>query len=159
MNNKIFREKSMARVTSPEQLNDYIRVTNPSVWLVLSAIVFLLAGICVWGIWGRLETVVKAPAITGGKETVCYVKEAKKDALSDKMRVRLEGKEYGIEKISVLPVQMDDEFPEYLLHLGDFARGEWVYAVTLDGVCGEEGGIYEAEIVLESISPMTFVIN
>ena len=159
MKNKIFREKSIERVSSPEQLNDYIRVTNPSIWLVLSAVVILMAGICVWGICGRLDTVLKAPAITREKETVCYVKEEKKDVLSNQMCVRLEGEEYGIEEISVLPVQIDDDFPEYLIHLGGFTRGEWVYAVTLDGVCGEEGGIYEAEIVLESISPMTFVIN
>ena len=87
------------------------------------------------------------------------VKENKKDALSDKIWVRLDDEEYEVEEISLLPVQIDDDFPEYLLHLGGFTRGEWVYAVTLDGVWGEEGGIYEAEIVLESISPITFVIN
>ncbi len=27
----IFREKSLERVSSPEELNDYIRVTTPSV--------------------------------------------------------------------------------------------------------------------------------
>ena len=159
MKNKIFREKSIERVSSPEQLNDYIRVANPGVWLVLFAVFFLLAGICAWGIWGKLDTVLKVPVMTRGKETVCYVKENKKDALSDRMRVRLDGEEYLVEEVSGLPVQIDDDFPEYLLHLGGFTRGEWVYAVTLDGVWGEEGGIYEAEIVLESISPMTFVIN
>ena len=51
----VFREKSMERVSSPEQLNDYIRVTTPSVWLVLLALVILLAGILAWSIFGRVE--------------------------------------------------------------------------------------------------------
>ena len=41
--NALFREKSVTKVSSPEQLNDYIRVSTPAAWLVLVAIVLLLA--------------------------------------------------------------------------------------------------------------------
>ena len=51
----IFREKSMQRVSSPEELNDYIRVTTPSVWLELAALVILLVGMLAWSIFGRVE--------------------------------------------------------------------------------------------------------
>ncbi len=51
----IFRKKSLDRVSSPEQLNDYIRVTTPSVWLVLLALVILLAGMLVWSVFGTVE--------------------------------------------------------------------------------------------------------
>ena len=54
-NKGIFREKSIERVSSPEQLNDYIRVTTPSVWLVLAAMIILLAGMLVWSIFGTVE--------------------------------------------------------------------------------------------------------
>lgn len=54
-NKGIFRQKSMERVSSPEQLNDYIRVTTPSVWIVLVALVVLLAGMLAWSIFGRVE--------------------------------------------------------------------------------------------------------
>lgn len=52
----IFREKSVERVSSPEELNDYIRVTTPSVWIVLIALVILLVGMLSWSIFGRVET-------------------------------------------------------------------------------------------------------
>ena len=48
----IFREKSLERMASPEQLDDYIRVTTPSIWLVLLAIVILLAGVATWSVLG-----------------------------------------------------------------------------------------------------------
>ena len=51
----LFRKKSLDRVSSPEQLNDYIRVTTPSVWLVLLALVLLLAGLIVWSIFGTVD--------------------------------------------------------------------------------------------------------
>ena len=51
----IFRQKSIDRVSSPEQLNDYIRVTTPSVWLVLIAIILLLVGMLAWSVFGTVE--------------------------------------------------------------------------------------------------------
>ena len=43
MKNDLFRKSSIDRISSPEQLNDYIRVTNPSIWVILAAIIILLA--------------------------------------------------------------------------------------------------------------------
>ena len=51
----LFREKSLERVSSPEQLNDYIKVTTPSVWIVLVALILLLAGILAWAAFGTVS--------------------------------------------------------------------------------------------------------
>ena len=51
----IFRKKSIDRVSSPEQLNDYIKVTTPSVWLILFATLILIAGTLFWAIFGKIE--------------------------------------------------------------------------------------------------------
>lgn len=52
----VFRKKSVERISGPEGLNDYIRVTTPSVWIVMGALVLLVAGMLLWGIFGRVET-------------------------------------------------------------------------------------------------------
>lgn len=69
MKNLVFREKSLTKVSSPEQLNDYIRVSTPAVWLVLTAIVLLLVGVALWGCVGRLETHTE----TGETESVAPI--------------------------------------------------------------------------------------
>lgn len=51
----LFRKKSLDRVTSPEQLDDYIRVTTPSVWFILIALIVLLAGLIAYSIFGTVE--------------------------------------------------------------------------------------------------------
>ena len=51
----IFREKSLDRVSGPEELNDYIRVASPSVWLILTALVILLLGMLIWSITSEIE--------------------------------------------------------------------------------------------------------
>ena len=52
----VFREKSLKRISSPEQMDEYIRVTTPSVWIALIALALLLAGFFIWSIIGTMET-------------------------------------------------------------------------------------------------------
>ncbi len=61
----IFREKSLERVTSPEQLNDYIKVTTPSVWMILIATLILIIGTLFWSVFGKIQVNTD----TGVKET------------------------------------------------------------------------------------------
>ena len=50
MNNELFRKESVDRVSTPEQLNDYIKVVSPGIWILLFAIIILLVGIIVWAV-------------------------------------------------------------------------------------------------------------
>ena len=159
MDRSIFRKESLDRISSPEQLNDYIHVTNPGVWLIMSAVIILLTGVCVWSIFGRLDTTVSVGAVTEQNQTICYVKESDIQSVELGMPVRIDEQEYRIYDISPQPVRVDDTFAQYLLHVGALAEGEWAYAVTLDGVYGENGTIQAAEIVIESIAPMRFILN
>ena len=72
-NKKIFREKSMEQLSTPEQLTGYLRVTGPGVWIVLAGLAILLAGLLVWGIFGRLVSTVTVPAKVENGKAYCYV--------------------------------------------------------------------------------------
>ena len=52
--NGIFRQKSIDKVSSPEKLDEYIKVTTPGVWLALAAMIILLTGAIIWGTMGEL---------------------------------------------------------------------------------------------------------
>ncbi len=52
----VFRKKTLDRISSPEQITDYLRVTNPGIWVVLVAVILLLAGGAAWSMGGTLET-------------------------------------------------------------------------------------------------------
>ena len=159
MKNSLFREKNIDRISSPEQLNDRLRVANPGVWLLLAGILLVLAGICVWGIFGRLNTLLPVGAMTDQGKTICYVGEENRNRIALNMEVTSESGTTFIADISRNPVQVDSEFPEYLCHVGNLSQGEWVYAVTLKEPIGEDGSIFSADIVIESIAPAEFVVN
>lgn len=55
MSDSIFRKKSLDHISSPEEIDDYIKVTKPGMWLVLAAIVLMLTAVIIWGIVGEIE--------------------------------------------------------------------------------------------------------
>ena len=157
MNEQLFRKKSIERVTSPEQLDEYIRVSNPGVWMVLSAIIILLVGVCVWGILGHLDTTLSTIAVSGNGEITVYVKEADIAAVKTGMTVMVDGTELTVADISAQPVPVDEGFSEYALHAGGLQVGEWVYTLKVNGTLAD--GVHTAQIVIDSVSPMSFVLN
>lgn len=52
----IFRAKSLDRISSPEEIDEYMKVTSPSMWLVLGTVFLLLAAALLWSVTGRIET-------------------------------------------------------------------------------------------------------
>lgn len=157
MNKTIFRKKSLDRISSPEQLSAYLRVSTPSVWLLLSAIVILLVGICVWGMFGHMDT--RLPAVTTAQNGVvtAYVREEDTAKVSAGMTVFVDGAQGSVRSIHKQPVPADEALTDYMLHVGGLQEGEWVYALTLDVECAD--GVYNAQIIIDSVPPMSFVLN
>ena len=157
MNKQIFRKKSVDRMSSPEQLNDYIKVTNPGVWMALAAIVILLVGVCVWGVFGTLETKLSVAAVSRDGHTVLYVKEDNVASVRENMSVYIGDETYKVTSVSSQPVAVTEEISEYARHTGELSIGEWVYVVQIDGNMPD--GAYKAQIVTDSVSPLYFVFN
>lgn len=162
MARNIFRKKSLERISSPEQINDYIRVANPPVWMLLGALLLLLAGVCVWGLFGRLETVISAAAVTENGVTTLYIKE-ENSSVQEGMTVRIKENEFVVTSVSLEPVTVSEDIPDYALHIGGLQRGEWVYEAAADKASSQTeplaAGVYSAEIVTERVSPLSFVVN
>ena len=157
MNKQLFKKSNVDRVSSPEQLHDYVRVTNPGLWMVISAIVILLAGVVVWGFIGKIDTTLSSAIVTEGGKSVIYIGETDVEKLEIGMTVRSEEQEYKITDIAKEPVKVDDYLTDYAIHASGLTVGEWVYAISIDGEHSD--GVQKADIVIESISPISFILN
>ncbi len=69
-NKTIFRDKSIERISSPDQLNDYIKLANPGVWFILLAILILLTGACIFGTIGHIDSYVPGVMISEDNHSV-----------------------------------------------------------------------------------------
>jgi len=52
----IFRKVALERLSSPEQLDQLVQVTDPRGWLALTGLGALLLAAVGWGIWGSIPT-------------------------------------------------------------------------------------------------------
>ena len=157
MNEQLFRKKSIDRVSSPEQLDAYLRVANPGVWLVIIAIAVLLVGVCVWGILGHLDTTVNAVAVCENGAVTLYVKDEDGNGVLSGMEVRIGEDSAAVTAISPMPIKAQTELSDYACHVGGFGAEDWVHAVQTDAQLPD--GVYSAKIIVESVSPMSFVVN
>lgn len=161
MNGQLFRKSSIQRISSPEQLDDYVKVSSLGVWMVLLAVIILLVGVCVWGIFGHLDTRLDSAGTCEDGGLTCYVREsdieAVRKAAGAGMELAVAGQSFQIVDIGTAPVAISQDADDYLLYLGGFHPGEWVYEVKAKTTLPD--GIYEVFMITERISPMSFLLN
>ena len=131
----IFRKKTLDRISSPEQLTDYLRVTNPGILLVLATVILLLAGIFVWSTVGRLETLASGTAVV--RDGTAEIILTDSGSVQSGMAVRLGGEEYLISTVEA----------------DDYGR-----AVAYAPVSAADGK-YDVQVVLESVHPIQFLFD
>jgi len=147
MKESIFRKESLEKINSPGQLNRYIRVAEPGLWIVLAALMVLLLGALGWGIFGTLETSLEAVVSSGADGFVCIVDDDA--AVQPGMIVRAGGEEGRIiEAVSAgAAMGMDISLP---FESPACFRAEFSALAQ---------GIYDAEVIVERIAPISFVIG
>ena len=134
MNNSIFREKSIQKVQSPDNLNAYIQVSNPGIWILLVSIVFLLLGLCIWGCFGQLRTQVQGQALCENGVVSCRLSQDSAAQVQPGMTVELGGQKGTVAQVT-----------------GD------VCAIELEAPLAD--GVYTAVILVEAIAPISFLLN
>lgn len=70
---RLFRKVSLDRLSSPEQLDQLMRITTPLGWVALAATGLIIICAVVWGIWGSISTKVEGSGILmkrGGVYTI-----------------------------------------------------------------------------------------
>ena len=132
----IFRKKTLERISSPEQLTDYLRITNPGVWVVMSAIIFLLLGLFFWTMTGTLQT--KVDVKVNVENRTATIIPVSSDTLVADMPLQINSNVY------VIAYTETDEYGR-------------VYGIADVGDLPD--GVYDGTAVIEAIHPIQFLIN
>lgn len=155
---KLFREKSLQAVESPESLNDYLRVTSPGVWLVLAAVILLLVGAILWGIFGHIRTTSQVAVTVESGKAVCYVPYTQADGILKQGVVSLEGTEYPLDtdaqfEVIVLP----EDASIRLKKAGNLNPGDPVVLIPVE--TDLEDGVYSGVAVTEDLHPISLLLQ
>ena len=136
-NQTLFRKKAMARISSPEDLTGYLRVTSPGMWIILAAVIVLLAGLFAWSAVGTLETMVDATAIVQDHTAQIVASGQGADELEAGMPLRIASQEFVIASV---------DYDEY-------GRATAYAELPLPD------GSYDATIVVEQTRPIEFLLE
>ena len=154
---KLFREKNLEQIESPESLNDYLQVTSPGVWIVLATIIVFLAGACMWGVFGHIDSTVKAAVVADEKETICLVPESALSSVVKDRTVKIDNMEYELSPETLEPQVISEDTNIYWILAGDLRVGDIVYQIPVSESLEE--GVYSGTIVTETLSPMSLLLN
>jgi hypothetical protein len=124
-------------IRSPDQLGEYLRVTNPGVWAVFAVVFLIIAAFFAWSLAGTIETLTDAKAVVSDGSAELIILSSEGEAVQKGMTVRVDKKEY-----SILDVRKDE-----------YGRTVAFTAVDLPD------GSYDAKIVTESITPISFLLQ
>ena len=155
--NNIFRNKSVERIRTPEQFNEYVKVSGKVSFVILIAIVIFIAGVVVWSVTGRMYTIEKCGVSVADGQLTGYIDEDKIGKTAVGSQIYVEDEKYTISYISDIPEILPESTAEYILHIGGLQNDAWVY--EFHAKCSLPDGIYSASVVTEIIRPVDLVIN
>ena len=92
MEQSLFRKESVERVSSPEQLSDYLHVTSPAIWVVLAAVILQLVSLFVWsGVTAAESYAAGTAEVRGGVLTLTFDDAESAAKVTEGMLVRVGG--------------------------------------------------------------------
>ncbi len=139
MNEEVFRKKSLDKVKSPENLDDYIQLANPGVWLIIISVVVLLIGACIWGAFGHVDSIVETTVRVDDEVISCNI---------------------PTEDISFVMVGTAMKVGDYELEISSIGEETPMgYPCTLKSDENIEKGFYPGKIVIKSVKPLSFIFN
>lgn len=154
----LFREKSLERIESPEKLNDYLRVTSPGVWLLLATVIVLLAGVCIWGCFGRIDATAPAAIVTKDGVSTCLVPVGALQGAISNRTVVVDGEEIALLEFEQEPQTITETTDIYTVLAGGLAVGDIVYPVALEKPL-ESDGVTAGKLITETISPASLFFD
>lgn len=123
--NNLFRKSSLERVSSPEQLNEYIKITNPSLIVILLGIITIVVSGMIWVFGGGIPETVKVDGVvitdSSGKNTLhCFVPIGTSKRIQEGMKAEIspdyaDRAQYGFIKGDVLSVSDEMVTNDYLV--------------------------------------------
>ena len=157
MNQKIFREKSLEQLSTPEQLTGYLRVTGPGVWVVLVGVIALLVGMIIWGIFGRISSTVDAPAMVEKGVLSCYVLSEDMSASSGMMDIAIGDVEIQADAGKSGSTVLDASDNPMLYRSGYLAPGRNVTILTAETNLTD--GYYDAVVTTQTLKPISLLFS
>ena len=155
---KVFREKSLQRLNSTDKLDDYLKVTRPSLWLILGAIILLLVGVVFWGTYGTIESTTTTAIIVKNNTYTIVMDKDVYDKLESDSFFRVENTEIKYDENATIDVVEYSQLDNKTIYYSNVTENDTIVSIS-GSISGFDNGVYSCTVVFEQIPPIKFVIN
>ena len=158
----------MRRINSPEQIHDYIRVTNTAIWVILSAIIIFLLGLFVWIFTGAIEISFNSVICDDGEKSYSFLTYDKFSRLRVSMPVRISDSKMTGKIIKLSRDVMQNEGIINLIGLNNFAKmglneQEKYFAVEIKFENSSPdmfaGDVAPVKFIVDTVRPLKFLLR
>ncbi|MCR5582383.1 MAG: hypothetical protein K6F70_02040 [Eggerthellaceae bacterium] len=176
----VFGHSALNRVSSSDELDQYIKVANPSAWVIALASLLLMVGIAVWAAVAIVPVTFNLTGFAyipeGSTEPVvfCLVDKSTLDKIQDSgATVSINGTNAEIESCSATPISASEvktyigsDYYDESLHLSD-----WNYVITIKpsgelpgstfsiATAGGEARLVPVSMVVSETRPINIVLG
>ena len=169
----IFNTDSADRAESPEKINEYIRVGNPGYFIMILAMVVVVAAILIWGLTGTLPVTETVPGVvdaSNNNHVSCFVDASSFSAeglLGNKVSIRMSDRKVvsgKVEDVRDVPVSEEEAY--------EMIQNDWLssnlitsnYSYIVSIIPDEDLSFYSYEItdvsiITENLRPVELLIR
>ena len=162
---QMFRETALRKMSSADDLDHYLKVTNPSAWILIGTVTVLLIAAFIWGLTASLPITTTTTGVLKDGQVVCFLPRDENALATTESKVTAAGNDTHIVSIDSDPYSQR----EVALEIGsDYALeslhpSQWSYKVIValpDELSSwEEGDDVPIQVTTKEVAPLAFLLG
>ena len=157
-----YRRQSISKATAVEPLDDYIRVTRPSIWLILGTVAVIVICGLAWGVLGYVPTTLTKSFVSTGDAYISFFPPEEAAIITTGLTVDVDGNPGTVSKVDTQTLSQADatallsgDYEAHVLELSD-----WNVQVTVQCSQTEPKGTFaKVKMTMDPVHPISFLLN
>ncbi len=165
LGSQMFRETALRKMSSADDLDRYIKVTNPSAWVLIGAVTALLVAGLIWGLTASLPISSTTTGVVKNGEIICFLPIDEREMATTDSKVTAAGRETYIKSVDENPHSQREVAAEigsdYTVE--SLKLAQWSYKLTValpDGLSSrEDGDDVPITITMKEVAPLSYLFG
>ena len=161
----IFRDTALRKMSSADDLDRYLKITNPSAWVLVVAVAVLLVAALIWGLLAALPITQSTTGVIKGGKVVCFLPLGEDAPATVESKAQVAGREAHIVSVDDNPhsqrevsAELNSDYAAESLRLA-----QWSYQVTValpdELASWDEGDDVPVQITTREVAPLAYLFG
>ncbi len=162
---QMFRDSALRKMSSADDLDHYVKVTNPSAWVLIGTVTALIIAALVWGLTASLPLTTTVTGVIKGGEIVCFLPLDENTVASTDSKVMAAGRETHVVSVDDNPfsqrevsMALSNDYTVESLRLAQWSY-KVVVALPSELSSWEEGDDVPVQITTKEVAPLAYLFG